>query len=307
MVPRHRGWLRLWLVLSGLSLIAVVVTIALDRANRWGAPCIAKEYFERVAITIPSNSAPLQREAETIHMPRDLKEAEAREALQKYFKLNDQAMTAAMQTWRIELSDDAMGIGQLEVSGCGGGYFMPKPELRAKEPYASAIRDKVSSATAHISWRLGGFWVVANAVVVAFFFLVVWITRGFAVKSALSSDILAGATAQDAQFLSQAQVETKSDSRAMASVEPRNKILLGLEFLLHGFAMALGVPIANAAGFGGAIPVMMVMFVFAFGSVCVVWAVRKALAKSPLRTTVLAMLPLVYLGAYMAAYVAIRS
>jgi hypothetical protein len=298
---------RLWLGLSGLALIAVIVAIISDHVGRAAAPCIAQKYFERIAITMPREVSSSLPKGHKLLFPSDAKELEVRELLLDALRLDDPTLVAAMRSWSIVQNDDHV-IGPPELSGCSRGFLMPKVELRTQEPYASAIRNTVFTGTKSLSLRLGGSWLVANAVIVGFFLLALWIARGFAEGRAGKSQNVTNARVENAETPALQPAETKGRVPSGGTpIGTRRKIVYWLEFLLHGFAMALGVPIASAAGFDGAIPVMMVVLVIACGSVCVVWAVRKSLASGPLRTAVLVMLPIVYFGAYLAAYTAIRS
>ena len=54
MNARFKGWIRLWVVLAGLSLSAVIVTIFLNYLESASTPCLDSKYFvEQFVVRIP--------------------------------------------------------------------------------------------------------------------------------------------------------------------------------------------------------------------------------------------------------------
>ena len=96
-------------------------------------------------------------------------------------------------------------------------------------------------------------------------------------------------------------------SPAQGGREKSGKVGLALELLLHGVAMALAIPLAKAADFGGAIPVMFFAGTAVVLSFFFVRIVKTFLTQGVARTAVMLFLPIAYIGVYLALYVAIRS
>lgn len=304
-ISNYATWFRPWLILSAMSFIGIVIWIAFHHFNAPSNPCLAFVNFEHVLVTVSPQTTPAYPDGRKFSFPLNVTPAEIAEFLTKELRLDAVVADRISKTARVDINDD-----DLDFSGnttCPAGYAIPATKLRNTEPYATLIHQNGVASTLSLSRTLFTIWLLTCAATAGVLALALWSIGRFQKREKRRPGAVLPSQLTRSTSPATASQNTDGDLAIPDLEQKESKVRLIMEALLHSFAASLAVPIVNAAGFGGAIPVIAVGLVFGTISMATVRFVRNKIANHTVRRTVLLSLPFAYFFIYAVLYVGIRS